>query len=88
MDFEGEIDIFGCTVAHQFEFAVGWDEGYDSVGVETSQFHALVKLAVFQRDAAGRGFCCFCARGVSRRGGGEAVAVEKEAVVEAEFTFW
>lgn len=48
VDFKGEIDVLGGAVAHQFEFAVGRDEGDGAVGVELAQFDALVELAVFQ----------------------------------------
>ena len=86
MHFEGQVDVLGGAVAHQFEFAVGRYERDDAVCVEFPELHALVELAVFERDAAGGSFRGFCAGGIAG-GGGEAVAVKEEAVVEAEFAF-
>ena len=88
VDFEGEVDVFGGAVAHQFEFAVGGHEGDGAVGVELAELDALVELAVFQRDGAGGGAGGFLPRvlvadcvGVGARLG------EEELVVEPEFAF-
>lgn len=84
--FEREVHVFRGSIAHELELAVGRDEGDDPVRVEPAQFDALMELAVFQRDASGRGFGGLGARRVPGRGG-EAVGVEEQAVVEAEFAF-
>ena len=86
VDFEGEVDVFGGSVAHELKLAVRRDERDDAVCVELAQLDALMELAVFERDAAGGGFGGFCAGGVAGWRG-EAFAVEEEAIVEAEFAF-
>lgn len=83
---ERQVDVLRGTVPHQLEFAVRRHERDDAVRVEPAQFDALVELAVLQRDAARRGFGRFGPGRVPRRRG-NAVAVQEQAVVEAEFAF-
>lgn len=85
---EGEIDVLRGAVPHQLELAVRRHKRDDAVRVKAAQFHALVELAVFQRDGAGSRAGCFAARvGVRGRGWAStaaAVAVEEKAVVQPE----
>lgn len=86
VDAEGKVDVLGSTVPHELELAVWRNEGDYAVRVKLTQLDALVELAVLECDGAGgcaRGFCPSFVAGWAR----EAVAVEEEAVVEAEFAF-
>ena len=45
-DFERQIYILWNSVGHNFEQAIGWNEGNTSVSIESAQPHTLMKLNV------------------------------------------
>ena len=84
---EGQIHVFRGPVPHQLELAVGGHEADDAIVLELPQLHALVELAILQRDAPRRRFRRFRSRRVAHRGAslGQARGVQQQAVVEPEF---
>lgn len=51
---ERQLDVLRGAVAHQLELAIRWDERDTVLALEARQAHALMELAVVDRDASAR----------------------------------
>lgn len=87
VDLEREVDVLGGSVAHEFEFAVGRDEGNDTVRVELSEFDTLVELAVLKGDTSSGCFGSLGAHPVPTRKTEQTITVEQQPVIQAKLAF-